>query len=172
MFSTSGLPLPQPGGESVVADRAADSGKVGPNDVVGSSSRSARLFAVETVDKEAADTSEAHDDADASESSDYRRIRVCSSSSSGVPNVVVVANEAVEVAALPVLPFPPQVSIVSIVSIDGFESAEPSVFLHVCRCASRLRHHIWYRWEYARAERCRVRRTSTARAELVYPPAE
>jgi hypothetical protein len=85
-------------------------------------------LAVETVDEEAADTSEAHDDADASESSDYRRIRVYSSSSSGVPNVVVVANEAVEVAALPVLPFPPQVSIVSIVSIDGFESAEPSVF--------------------------------------------
>jgi hypothetical protein len=119
--STSGLPLPRRGGESEAADGTADSGKVGPNGVVGSSSASARLFVVETVDVEAADASEARDDADASESSEGRRMLSYSSSSSCVLIVVVVANDAVEVVDLL---FPPNVSIVS---MDVFEPVEPSV---------------------------------------------
>jgi hypothetical protein len=101
MFSTSGLPLRRWGGESVAAEEAADFVKVSLKGVVGSWSRSERLLVVITVDVEAADASEARDDADASESSDGRRMRSFTSSSSCVLNVVVVVNEAVEVAALP-----------------------------------------------------------------------
>jgi hypothetical protein len=52
----------------VAADAAQDSGKIGLNGVFGSSSRSARLLVVETVNGEAADASETPDNADASES--------------------------------------------------------------------------------------------------------
>jgi hypothetical protein len=111
MASRFGLPLPRLVGDSVVADGAADSGKVRSNGVVGSLSRSARLLVVETADVEATGVSEGRDDANASEPGDGRRMRSFSSSSSCVQNVVVVANEAVEVSALP---FPPNISIVSI----------------------------------------------------------
>jgi hypothetical protein len=66
MSSTSELPLPRWGGESVAADGAAGSGKVDPNGVVGSLSRSARVVVVETTDVETINASEARDDADVS----------------------------------------------------------------------------------------------------------
>jgi hypothetical protein len=122
MSSVSGLALPRRGGKSVAAEAAADSGKVALNDVIGSLSRSARLLTVEAVDVEAADVSEAGDDAEVSEASDGRRMRVYLSSSSGVlNNVAVVANEAVEVVALPFT------SNVFIVSIDDFKPVESNV---------------------------------------------
>jgi hypothetical protein len=55
MVSMSGLPLPRWGGDSVAMDSAADSGKVGPNGVVGSSSTSARLLVVKIIDVKDAD---------------------------------------------------------------------------------------------------------------------
>jgi hypothetical protein len=76
---------------------------------------------VETVDVDVADTSEARDDADASESSVGLRMRSYSSSFSCVLIVVVVANEGVDA---PALPFPPNISIVH---IEVFEPIEPSV---------------------------------------------
>jgi hypothetical protein len=121
MSSTSGLPLPRRGGESVAMDAAAASGNVGSNGVTGSSSMSARLLVVETVDVEASNTSEARDYAYASESNDGLRMLLYSSLSICVLIVVVVANKAVEAAPLP---FPPKVSIVS---MDVFEPIEPSV---------------------------------------------
>jgi hypothetical protein len=102
----------------VAADAAQDSGKIGLNGVFRSSSRSARLLVVETVNGKAADASETPDNADASESSDGLRMRSYSSSSSYVLSAIVVTNQAVEVAALP---SPPNVFMVS---IDVFEPVE------------------------------------------------
>jgi hypothetical protein len=85
MSSTSELPLPRRGGESVVANGAANSANVGPSGGIGSS------WDCETV---------------------VGRNRRCGSCrSSCVPNVVMLSNEAIDVAALP---FPPNVSIVPI----------------------------------------------------------
>jgi hypothetical protein len=78
----------------------------------------ARLLAVETVDVETVDASETRASEDANESSDDLRMRSHLFSSSCVPNVVMLSNEAINVAALP---FPPNVSIVP---IDVFKPVE------------------------------------------------
>jgi hypothetical protein len=118
--STSELPLPRQGGESIAAG-AIDPGNIGPNSEARSSSTSARLFVVATVDVEAADTSTARDEAGTSESSDGPRMRSYSPWSSYVLDLVGATKEAGEVASLP---FPPNVFIVIIVI---FEPIEPIV---------------------------------------------
>jgi hypothetical protein len=116
--STSELPLPRQGGESIAA---GDPGNIGPNSEAKSSSTSARLFVVVTVDVKAADTPKARDEAGMSESSDGPRMRSYSPWSSYVLNLVGATKEAGEVASLP---FPPNVFIVF---IDIFEPIEPIV---------------------------------------------
>jgi hypothetical protein len=118
--STSELPLPQQGGESIAAG-ATDPGNIGPNSETRSSSTSARLCVVATVDVEAADTSKARDDAGTSESSDGPRMRSYSPWFSYVLDLVGATKEAGVVASLP---FPPNVFIVI---IDIFEPIEPIV---------------------------------------------
>jgi hypothetical protein len=93
MFSTFGLHRSCIGGESVVVDVALESGNVdrfqrcGPIYIM---ERRERLV-VETVEVVEIDTSEARDDADASESNESLQIHPCSSSSC-ILIVTMIAN--------------------------------------------------------------------------------